>query len=123
MKFHELTGTYPDTNPDPQLLALARQVAESIGHGADPAYTRLELTAIGFKLFGTGSGGYSVYRMDLDNCIILLHVTPYGPSILDEMPRYILLERRKHYYVDRLVSKPDGIILDAATPREAKVRG
>lgn len=123
MTFHEHTGTYQDTNLDPQLLALARRVAESIGHGADPAETRLMLSAIGFKLYGSGAGGYAVYQMDDDNMIILLHVTPYGPSILGEMPRFILLERRKRFYVNRLASRSDGIILDAATPRQAKVRG
>jgi len=121
--FHEHTGAYRDTNLDPHLLAMARHVAESIGHGADPEDTRRELIAIGFQVFGTGKAGYSVYRMEEGDKIIMLHVTPYGPSILDEMPRFILLERRSKLYVKRLTSKSDGTILDAATPREAKVRG
>jgi polyphosphate kinase 2 (PPK2 family) len=123
MRFHELTGTYQDTNLDPQLLWVARRVAESIGHGADPAQTRASLAAIGFQVFGSGSGGYSVYRLLRDDKIITLHVTPYGPSILDEMPRFILLERRRRFYMETLFDESDANILDAATPREAKVRG
>lgn len=123
MRFHELTGTYQDTNLDPQLLWMARRVAEVIGHGADPVQTRANLAAIGFEVFGTGSGGYSVYRLVKDDKIITLHVTPYGPSILDEMPRYVLLERRRRFYMETLFDESDANILDAATPREAKVRG
>jgi polyphosphate kinase 2 (PPK2 family) len=123
MRFHELTGTYQDTNLDPQLLWVARRVSESIGHGADPARTREGLAAIGFEVFGSGSGGYSVYRLLRDDKIITLHVTPYGPSILDEMPRFILLERRSRFYMETLLDEADANILDAATPREAKVRG
>jgi len=125
MKFHEKTGVYQDLVLDPQLLAIARKVSESIGHGADPEDTRRQLKAIGFDVFGSGSGGYSVYKQQdpIEGMTILLHLTPYGPSILDEMPRFILLERRRYFYVNRLKSKSDGIILDAATPRDAKIRG
>jgi len=123
MKFHEGAGVYQDINPDPQLLHLARKVAESIGHGVDPSDTRRNLASIGFSVFGSGCGGYSVYRMKQGNKMLLLHVTPYGPSILDEMPRYILLERRSLFYIDRLADPSEAVILDAATPREAKIRG
>lgn len=123
MRFHELTGTYQDTNLDPQLLALARKVAESIGHGIDPEQTRRNLASVGFQVFGSGSGGYSAYRNVTDDAIVTLHVTPYGPSILDEMPRFILLERRKRLCYETVADISDGNILDAATPREAKVRG
>jgi polyphosphate kinase 2 (PPK2 family) len=98
-------------------------VSESIGHGADPVQTRANLAAIGFEVFGCGSGGYSVYRLLKDDKIITLHVTPYGPSILDEMPRFVLLERRTRFYMETLLDEADANILDAATPREAKVRG
>lgn len=39
------------------------------------------------------------------------------------MPRFIILERRRDYYVDQLKDKSDAIILDAATPRDAHVKG
>ena len=102
---------------------MARQVAEAIGHGMDPSETRTSLKAIGFDVWGTGSGGNAAYRYRSKGRIILLHVTPYGPSILDEMPRYIVLERRQEFYVERLSDKSDATILDAATPREARVQG
>lgn len=47
----------------------------------------------GFHLMGCGSGGYTTYVYRRTHSPILLHVTPYGPSILDDMPRYIILER------------------------------
>jgi polyphosphate kinase 2 (PPK2 family) len=127
MKFHELAGVYQDTDLDPELHSLARKVAEAIGHGNDPVETRNNLVALGFKVFGSGSGGHSLYRMrykeGTKHKVVLLHVAPYGPSILDEMPRYIILERRQRYYTDEIAEESDANILDAATPREARVRG
>ncbi|GKY96811.1 hypothetical protein MPSEU_000640300 [Mayamaea pseudoterrestris] len=123
MHFHEKSGNYQPIALDAQLLSLARAVAEAIGHGKDPDLTRTNLAAIGFHVFGSGTGGYSVYCKTEDKCKILLNCTPYGPSILDEMPRFILLERRAHFYSDRLHDQCDATILDAATPREAKIRG
>ena len=123
MHFHERAGTYQPIETDPHLLALARQVAEAIGHGADPEETRIKLASIGFHVFGSGCGGYSVYRKIEGKCKVLLNCTPYGPSILDEMPRFILLERRTHFYMDHLKDLCDATILDAATPRDAKIRG
>lgn len=127
MKFHELAGVYQDTAKDPELYSLARRVAEAIGHGNDPAEVRSKLVALGFKVFGTGCGGHCLYRMQYKvgtkHKVILLHVAPYGPSILDEMPRYIQLERRQRYYADQIAKESDANILDAATPREARVQG
>jgi hypothetical protein len=127
MKFHELAGVYQDTDKDPELYSLARKVAEAIGHGNDPAETRCNLVTLGFKVFGSGCGGHSLYRMQYKDGtkhkVILLHVAPYGPSILDEMPRYIELERRQRYYADQIEEESDANILDAATPREARVVG
>lgn len=105
------------------MLEIARNVAESMGRSKDPKEARTQLKAIGFHVFGTGSGGYSVFRMKREGKIILLHMTPYGPSIDDEMPRYVLLERRRTFYVSRLGDLAQATILDAATPREAKVQG
>lgn len=123
MKFHEKSGTYQDTNLDAELLYLARQVAVLIGHGKDPSETRQNLCDFGFEIFGSGSGGHTVYRLRRSGAFVLLYITPYGPSILDEMPRYILLEKRKKFYKSRLYDKSDGTILDAATPRAARVVG
>ena len=123
MHFHEDSGNYQPIALDPHLLSLARAVAEAIGHGKDPEESRTKLAAIGFEVFGSGCGGYSVYRKTEGKCKILLNCTPYGPSINDEMPRFILLERRSHFYADHLHDQCDATILDAATPREAKIRG
>jgi polyphosphate kinase 2 (PPK2 family) len=123
MHFHEKSGNYQPIALDPQLLVLARAVAEAIGHGKDPEETRTKLASIGFHVFGSGCGGYSVYRKIEGGCKILLNCTPYGPSILDETPRFILLERRNHFYSDHLRDQSDATVLDAATPREAKIRG
>jgi polyphosphate kinase 2 (PPK2 family) len=123
MHFHQKAGVYQDTNLDPDLLNLARLVAEGVGHGMDPEETRQALSKLGFQVFGSGSGGRAVYRMQRTDQIVMLHITPYGPSILDEMPRYILLERRSDFYINRVTDTSDGTILDAATPREASVQG
>jgi hypothetical protein len=123
MTFHESAGVYQDTNLDPELLDLARQVSERIGHGADPVITRMNIKAMGFTVFGSGSGGYTVFRLKTEESTILLHVTPYGPSILDEMPRYIRLERRHRFYGSKLANTADATMLDAATPRDAKLQG
>ena len=52
---------------------------------------------------GVGSGGYVVYECHrrviapegTDRNSLLLHITPFGPSILDVDPRYIVLELEK----------------------------
>lgn len=123
MHFHESAGTYQDTNLDPDLLSHARSVAEQIGHGHDPLVTRANLAAIGFTNFGSGCGGFSVYRLLSKESIITLYVSPYGPSILGELPNFILLERRGRFYTHSDTDTIRATIFDAATPREAKVRG
>ena len=47
----------------------------------------------GFRMVGSGSGGYTVYYYGEDNVRLMIHVTPYGPAIFDELPRYVVLER------------------------------
>ena len=91
-------GVYQDTILDEELLLIGRKVAEAIGQGLEPEETRERLKGLGFDMFGSGQGGYSVYRKLLNNeqpVVIFLHVTPYGPSILNEMPYYVVLERQK----------------------------
>jgi hypothetical protein len=98
MKFDMNAGVYQDMDLDPELLDIAHNVAVAIEHGDDPVKTRNNLAALGFNVVGSGSGGYAAYRQFIGSPakdVVMLHLTPYGPSILDEMPRYIILERRK----------------------------
>ena len=90
------------------LARLGKLVATALGKaqhiGVDGLIgQREELEREGFSQVGAGSGGYAVYEChrrvwsrvdaaDVESMTILLHVTPYGPSILDVMPRYIVLE-------------------------------
>ncbi|CAB9529687.1 unknown protein (Partial), partial [Seminavis robusta] len=95
------------------LAVLAKEVAKAFGKAKEIGLDGMEgqreiLKEQGFHQVGAGSGGYAVYfcRRKPPNgsteLTILLHVTPYGPSILNVMPRYIVLEfedsvdRRNH---------------------------
>jgi hypothetical protein len=119
MKFDKNAGVYQDMDLDEQLLQIAHNVAIAIEHGDDPVKTRNNLAVLGFRVFGSGSGGYAAYRQFLGSPAkedVMLHVTPYGPSILDEMPRYIIIERRKVWHHKQTSSffnaaaKPDAAI-------------
>ena len=133
MNFHQNEGVYQDTILDPELQYWAHQIAVAIGHGKDPMETRNKLHGLAFEIIGTGRGGYAVYRQKSSesNKVFLLHVTPYGPSILDEMPRYVVLERRRLYYTSPVqgtmlrtnTTAGDGVILDAALPCEECIYG
>jgi polyphosphate kinase 2 (PPK2 family) len=101
------------------LAKLCRIVASALGKaqliGLDGIEGQKEaLSREGFRQIGAGSGGYAVFechrrvfsrkfREDGEFMTLLLHVTPYGPSILDVMPRYVVLEfedsvdRRNHW--------------------------
>lgn len=90
------------------LARLAKLVAKALGAaqqiGVDGMNgTREALEKEGFLQIGAGSGGYALYEChrrvfsrhtadEGESMTMLLHVTPYGPSILDVMPRYIVLE-------------------------------
>lgn len=102
------SGTYQSTNEDGSCLKYAKNIAAAIGHGSDPASVRRNLGDIGFELFGTGYGGYSLYRARMfenSGIILMLHITPYGPSIANEMARYMILERKKFDDVTSFHSK------------------
>lgn len=83
---------------------VAKALGESQQIGVDGFRNQADsLAQEGFCQVGAGSGGYAVYvcyrriwtaqTTDQGQATpILLHVTPYGPSILDVMPRYIVLE-------------------------------
>jgi len=92
-------GTFCPTLEDPFLIQTARLVAKAVGLGNDPSVVRASLKDIDFDVFGAGSGGHAVYRHfaslhDGRIALVILHLTPYGPSIVDEMPRFIVLERK-----------------------------
>lgn len=119
--FHEHAGVFQDTVLDPELEALARDVAVAIGHGYDPVAVRNNMKSLGYEMTGSGQGGYAVYRKcnnDAGN-ILTVHVTPYGPSILDDMPRYIVLERRAY----AIMTGRRNAILDASVPPLATACG
>lgn len=121
MNFHEKAGAYQDTAMDPELANLAREVATFMGHGDDPEVTRAQLGILGFQIVATGSGGHAKYRrvtyhesedyvgLIPDNSkkatVVTLNVTPYGPSISGEMPRFVVLERRVTFYAQRRYKK------------------
>ena len=90
-------GTYRPTIDDPILVIHMNNIATAIGDGKDPSRVRIKLREIGFEMVGAGAGGYSFFRLfphENQRTELKLHVTPYGPSILEEMPRYIILERK-----------------------------
>jgi len=87
------------------LARLAKKVAKALGKSQSLGVDSMgkqegALKDEGFHLVGSGSGGYALYEchrtIQQDNEVaaqtILLHVTPYGPSILNVMPRYTVLE-------------------------------
>jgi hypothetical protein len=125
-QFHPNTGVFQDTILDPELLLIGHRVAETIGHGIVPEETRQKLTSLGFEVVGSGQGGYAVYRcLQRDPPMaIYLHVTPFGPSILNEMPRYVVLERKiLSQGRRRNLQSSDATILDASIPPEASLYG
>lgn len=90
------------------LVKLGHVIAAALGKaqqiGVDGIQGQREALANeGFRQIGAGSGGYACYQChrhvwsrgaekEGKLVTILLHVTPYGPSILDVMPRYVFLE-------------------------------
>lgn len=93
-------GSYTPLNSDPELDDLAKIVSKAVGHGNNPCDVRNGLESIGFSVIGSGKGGYAVYRylkkfgFEMPE-LIYLYLTPFGPSILDEMPRYFILEKMR----------------------------
>lgn len=92
-----------DENSD--LARLAKKVAKALGVSQQLGVDRMDeqdaaLADQGFRQVGAGSGGYAVYEChrrvsssgSTASQTIFLHVTPYGPSLLNVMPRYIVLE-------------------------------
>lgn len=115
------SGAYTDTAEDKELLECCKTIATAIGHGLDNEKVRSDLEEIGFKLFGTGYGGYSLYRKRESQSVLFLHCTPYGPSICDELPRYIILERKR---VDDIMSYDSkGFCTSARMEIDAAVKG
>jgi hypothetical protein len=126
MNFDREAGVYQDTVLDPALVAIGHQVAVAIGHGVDLAETRRAMQLLNFEVVGAGQGGHAAYRRrDFESRkVYWVHITPYGPSILDEMPRYIVLERKRIYHQQKGgFDLPDATIIDAAFPSEAVIYG
>jgi len=103
-----------DQNSD--LVIIARTVAKALGtvqegnNHVDGEETKVvrqyeALMDEGFHQVGAGSGGYAVYQYHVrfnkqapvQSALFLLHVTPYGPSITDVMPYYIVLEHETSF--------------------------
>ena len=90
------------------LARVAKKVAKALGVSQEIGMDGMkdQATALaeeGFVQVGAGSGGYAVYvchrrvwtaetSEEGAETPMLLHITPYGPSILNVMPRYIVLE-------------------------------
>lgn len=125
--FHEDQGVYQDIEGDEELLDLARDIAVSLGHDSNPVHNRAALQNLGFEIMATGSGGLCHYRKKDDQDYrknISLYITPYGPSILNEMPRYIILSRRFcPFSALNVWETSDANIFDAAMPPEAEIQG
>lgn len=118
------SGTYRSTNEDAFCLKYAKDIAAAIGHGSDPALVRRNLRVIGFELFGTGYGGYSLYRSKMfenRGFILMLHLTPNGPSVANEMARYLILEKKKFDDTTSFYSK--GFCTAARMNTETAVKG
>jgi hypothetical protein len=125
--FHENSGVYQDIEGDEELVALGKDIAVVLGHDSNPVNNRAALQSLGFEIMGAGSGGLSYYRRDCEDDsrkFISLYITPYGPSILDEMPRYIILARRfRPYAALKMWDESDANIFDANLPPEAEIQG
>jgi hypothetical protein len=88
IEWDEDVGLYKNNN----LVQLAKTAATALGKESDPMLSSKHLASQGFIQVGCGSGGYAVYHYRRDGMSVLLHATPYGPSIYDELPKYIVLE-------------------------------
>jgi len=104
-------GTYRPTSEDSTIINLATNVASAIGHGNNPLLVRQNLNDLRYDLIGSGAGGYMVYSSNIligQDVRLILHVSPYGPSILDEMPRFIILEAREKSSKSTLLYRIEG---------------
>lgn len=88
------------TDQNSDLVEVAKELAKTLAAARREADDDLfsscfvERMAKGnFHMVGSGSGGYSVYAYGEHKLRLMVHVTPYGPSIFDELPRYVVLER------------------------------
>lgn len=88
---------------DKELYGMARSIATALA--APDRISALE--ALDFHLIGSGSGGYSVFKHESGQN--LLHVAPYGPSMLNQMPDYIVLEKTVPDPYDQQIIKATGV--------------
>mmetsp|Transcript_59263 Transcript_59263/g.144912 ORF Transcript_59263/g.144912 Transcript_59263/m.144912 type:complete len:878 (-) Transcript_59263:4409-7042(-) len=96
MDFNPHASVYQDLELDESLVRMAHRIAAAVGHGTDPIETRTNLLKIGFDVFAIGFGGQAIYRRfgEQSPKVLILTITPYGPSVMDELPRYMILERK-----------------------------
>jgi len=87
-----------DEIPDCRLVLLARKIATALSlvQSGEPdekiVYQHEVLKPMGFEQVGAGKGGYAVYQYNNGSQPVLLHVTPYGPSVAGVLPFYVVLE-------------------------------
>jgi hypothetical protein len=102
LNLHSTDADEPDeAGTNDSLVKMARRVASALTAEADYQLTerslfqkrKAALSNAGFHIVGCGSGGYLSCQYRQGSVTVLLHITPYGPSILDVMPLYIVLER------------------------------
>lgn len=101
LNLYSTDSNEPDeVSTNASLVAMGRQIAAALATDVDyqPGdqmfkKRKAALANLGFHMVGCGSGGYTVFEYRRGVIAVLLHVTPYGPSILDVMPRYIVLEK------------------------------
>lgn len=108
---HKNKDETPENAP---LFDLGRKVAKALAKTQNATLDdgklkqqNQSLSQQGFHLVGLGSGGYAVYESFITKHAttdssssstgdtlqpVLLHVTPYGPSMLDVLPHYLVLE-------------------------------
>ncbi|KAL7543313.1 hypothetical protein ACHAXR_012622 [Thalassiosira sp. AJA248-18] len=97
-----------EVNQTADLVIIAHIAAKALGEvqtscgdgGQDVVCQKDVMLQMGFTQVGAGSGGYAVYHYHfrfhesspIKSTTILVHATPYGPSICEVMPYYLVLE-------------------------------
>lgn len=131
MDFNPNASVYQDLELDESLVRMAHRVAAAVGHGSDPIETRMNLLKLGFDVFAVGAGGQAVYRRfgEQSPKVLILTITPYGPSVMGELPRYIILERRllnpneQPSKGKKKELSPKSVFIDASKQPEAAICG
>jgi len=105
---------------DADLLPIARKIAAALGKADTDTNTQQVLRKLGFHHSGCGSGGYSMYQNPFDNHIgsaLLLHIAPYGPSIMGVLPLYVILEREESADIRKFMFQSMANLSEAIGPK------